>query len=267
MVLKKRPASADPVADRVLSYAGKAQTVGPIIARLWYGLLVPSDREALTGFIPSLNIDGTVILPEANDMIQLLMYSIDADNGGPQLDTVPEAVWRLIGASIVQWMCSFEVHGNSAAAPIDQCVSEYQKSWEQGRLTPALVGHTLASGTQAGENGNLAKRRWTTLEGLPVIVDPAIARGIIENLPAPMGETPVCLAYWKAMRRMVIEALAAPSLAGRLSEHFRPNFQGKPEEKRVSVPAAIEVMRDTELGRKIVAAVKAGTKIPSPFKD
>ena len=216
--------------------------------------------------MPGLNVDGTVITPEHNDMLQLLMYSITPEHGGPEMNTVPDAVWRLIGASTVQWLCSFAVSGNSAASPIDTCVVDYQTSWAQGRLTPALIGHTLMSGTQPGENGNLAKRRHIMLESLPVIAED-LSRSIIENLPAPMGETAQCLAYWKTTRRMVIEGLAAPSLAGRLSEHFRPNFQGKPENKRVSVPAAIEVMRDTELGRKIIAAVKAGTKIPSPFKD
>ena len=97
MVQKKRPESSDAVADRVLAYAGKANTVAPVIARAWYGLLIAADREALTGFMPGLNVDGTVITPEHNDndMMQLLMYSITPEHGGPELDTVPDAVRRL----------------------------------------------------------------------------------------------------------------------------------------------------------------------------
>ena len=137
----------------------------------------------------------------------------------------------------------------------------YQESWESGKLTEALVGHTVNAGTQHGENGPLAKKRNAVLASLPII-EPTISKFFLENRDPPVGESALCLAFHLCSRRMVIEAITGPSLAGRLTEAYKPTFTCKPEDRRVSTGHALEVMRSTQLGRKILADVKKGDRLP-----
>ena len=61
---------------------------------------------------------------------------------------------------------------------------------------------------------------------------------------------------------VIREQLLAPSLAGRLSDHYKPTYTCKAEDKRVQISHALEVMRDTQLGRKILGDVKKGDRLP-----
>ena len=257
----KRPAAADPIAERCLSLRGKP--VAPLVAKVLYGVLPPTERALCIMHLPTLMPDGRLQIPPLiMETVQMLLYSLPADQGGPDIadPALDQDVLRLMGTAIVQWVASFEVN-QAAPTALDSTINEYQESWQIGKLTASLVGHTVMSGTQPGENGGLAKKRHAIIQALPLI-QPAVAKYILENRDPPVGESAHCLEFHLACRRMAIETLAAPSLAGRLSEAYKPAFTCKAEDRRISVQHAVEVMRDTALGRKIFAEVQKGGRLP-----